>query len=181
MVTALLNHAMELLQRLSSLEIMIRTDEHRTAFMSDIADSLRHLLLRLDLNVHISCTCLNCADQFPFSNLHSLYLTALLRHRRVLESRIVLHHIRHTTGSDERHVRREHLINILQRKITAVKAHLRHLTLLQGRKNTLQILIYNSSTNHNYTLFHQSHNLIDCEIDNTHIAHRRRQHEMHLT
>ena len=149
--------------------------------MCRVADSLRHLLLCLNLDVHITGTGLDGTEKLPLRDLHSLDLAALFRYRRVLESRIVLHHISHAACRHERHIRREHLIDSLHRKIAAVKTHLSHLTLLQGRKNALQILIYNSSTNHSYILFHQSHNLIYCKVHNADITYSRRKYEMYLS
>ena len=117
--------------------------------MSGIAHPLGHLLLRLNLHIHIPCARFDSTDKPSLCYLHSLYLAALLRQRRVLKRSLVRHHLSNPACRHKRHIRGKHIIDLLHRKVAAVKAYLRHLTPLQGCKNALKILIYYSCTDHN--------------------------------
>ena len=117
--------------------------------MSRLTHPLGHLLLRLELHIHISRTRFDRADQLPLSNLHSPDLSALLR--QILQRLSSISHLGNTARCHQRHIGREQLINLLLSDIASVKTDLRHLAILQSLIDLLQIPILYSSTNHNLT------------------------------
>ena len=150
--------------------------------MGHIANPLRHLLRRLNLHIHISCTCLNRLTQTLFRDLRRLDLTALLRHRLILKRRFRSHKLSHTTGRNQRHIRRKALLNLTRRHATAVQADLRHLTQLQRLKNLLKVLVMYNGTNHIFLFNRQkTGNILNGEINHPDISHLERQHKMHLS
>ena len=147
MITALFDHAAQLLDRCCAGKIMIGTDKHCTVLMSRITHSFGHLLLRFHLHIHITRSSLYGTHQSSFCSLHRPDFPALLR--QILQRRVIGHYLRDPTCRHQRDIRREHLIDILHGKVATVKADFRHLATFQRRQNTLQILIYYRSTDHN--------------------------------
>ena len=117
--------------------------------MSRLTHPLGHLLLSLELHIHISRTRFDRADQLPLSNLHSPDLPALLR--QILQRLSPLRHLRNTASRNQRHISREKLVYLLLGDITPVKTNLSHLAILQSLIDLLQIPVLYSSTNHNLT------------------------------
>ena len=102
MIDTFLHHGLERLQRISTLDIVVRTDEYRTVFMSGCTHTLRHLLLRLYLHIHISRPCLDGTHQPLLGDLHGLDLTALLRHLRICQ--LLLSHLRDAACRHQRNI-----------------------------------------------------------------------------
>ena len=117
--------------------------------MSCLAHSLGHLLLRLNLHVHITRTCLDRPDKLALGDLHSPDLSALLR--QILQRLSSISHLGNTARCHQRNIGREQFINLLLSDIASVKTDLRHLAILQSLIDLLQIPILYSSTNHNLT------------------------------
>ena len=149
--------------------------------MSHIAHPFGHLLRSLNLHIHISRTCLYGPAQAVLCNLRSLDLPTLGRKRRILQRRLIGHHLRHTAGRNQRHIRRKTLIDMPRSQRTAVQTDLRHLAVLQHLKDLLKTLILYDSTNHDSLFSRQkTTDLLNRQLHNPHITNRKRQHETHL-
>ena len=114
--------------------------------MGGAADPLGHLLLRLDLHVHIACARLDGSDEPLFGDLHRLDLTC--RVCQALQRRFILRHLSNTACSHQRHIGCEHILGVPRRKFAPVQTDLRHLTMLQSLKNLLYCLVLYRCTNH---------------------------------
>ena len=100
--------------------------------MSCLTHSLGHLLLRLDLHIHISCTRFDRPDQTLLRHLHCLDLTAERSQFRLLQRRLVSSQLADTAGSHQWNVRSEKLLSLSRCQSTSVKTDFRHLALLQS-------------------------------------------------
>ena len=125
---------------------MIRSYEYSSIFMSRATYSLGHLLLSLNLHVHIARTCLDSPYKPLLCYLHRLYLTR--RVCQALQRRLILSHLRYAACRHQWHIGSEHILGIPSRKFTSVQADFRHLAMLQNLKNLLCCLILYCCTNH---------------------------------
>ena len=114
--------------------------------MSRLTHPLGHLLLSLYLHIHIPGSGLDGPDQSPFSDLHRLYLPALLR--QFLQRRLHSCDLAYTACGHKREVGREKLICLPRRQFTPVETDFRHLALLQSLIYLLYIPVLYGSTNH---------------------------------
>ena len=114
--------------------------------MCRLTHPLGHLLLSLYLHIHIPGSGLDGPDQSPFSDLHRLYLPALLR--QFLQRRLHSCDLAYTACGHKREVGREKLICLPRRQFTPVETDFRHLALLQSLIYLLYVPVLYGSTNH---------------------------------
>ena len=160
MVDTFLHHGLERLEGIRALEIVERTDEDRAVLMGAGTHALRHLLLRLELHIDETGTRLDGPYEPFLRNLHSLYLSALLR--QILQRRLSSGHLRYTAGRHQRHIGGKEFIDVGEAERASVQTYLRHLALFQSLIYLLQIPVLYGSTNHvSFSfLLHQTADLI---------------------